>query len=57
MWHVEVVCSDPNCAEEIELWVEDLDEIEDAVCDCECGVITRAVAVHEPLGIRIAVPV
>jgi hypothetical protein len=56
MWHVEVVCSDPGCAEELELWVEDLDEIDEAVCACECGVVILAVAVHRPLALRVAVP-
>jgi hypothetical protein len=32
MWQVTVVCSD--CAEEIDLVVEDLDDVEREVCPC-----------------------
>ena len=44
MWIVEVVCSDPGCAETREVIVEDLDEIERVVCDCECSIVTLTVA-------------
>jgi hypothetical protein len=49
MWIVEVVCSDPDCAETRELLVADLDELERAVCDCECSVVTLTVAGFEPV--------
>ena len=55
MWHVEVVCSDPRCGEELELCVEDLEEIDQAVCACECGVVVLTIATFEPA--VIATPV
>ena len=54
MWHVEVVCSDPRCDEELELRVEDLEEIDRAVCACECGVIVLTIASFEPLAVAAA---
>jgi hypothetical protein len=54
MWHVEVVCSDPRCDEELELWVENLEEIDRAVCACECGVVVLTVASFEPLAVAAA---
>ena len=52
MWNVEVVCSDPDCGEEIELWVDDLNEVERVVCECECSVVVLRVADFEPLVVR-----
>ena len=49
MWHVEVVCSDPRCGEELELWVEDLEEVDRAVCACECNVVALSIASFEPV--------
>jgi hypothetical protein len=49
MWEIEVVCSDPDCTEELQLWVEELDEAELVACECGCGLVTMRVAVHEPL--------
>jgi hypothetical protein len=49
MWIVEVVCSDPDCAETREVVVEDLDEIERLVCDCECCVVALTVSGFEPV--------
>lgn len=44
MWIVKVVCSDPDCAEEQEIIVANLDEADAAVCDCGCCVVTLSVA-------------
>jgi hypothetical protein len=49
MWIVKVVCSDPECAEEQEVIVAELDEVDATVCDCGCCVVTLSVAVFEPL--------
>jgi len=49
MWQVEVVCSDPGCGEVLQLWVEDLDEVERAVCACECSVVVLSVATFTPV--------
>jgi hypothetical protein len=56
MWQVDVACSDPRCGEEFELWVEELDEIDGAVCVCECGVVTLRVAAFEPLALPRLIP-
>jgi hypothetical protein len=48
MWIVKVVCSDPDCAEEQEIVVAELDEADAAACDCGCCVVTLAVASYEP---------
>jgi hypothetical protein len=48
MWEIDVVCSDPSCAEEFHLWVDDLAEIDEAVCACECAVVVLLIARHEP---------
>lgn len=49
MWIVELVCSDPACAEEREALVGDLEELDELVCDCDCTLVTLAVANFEPL--------
>lgn len=49
MWLVELVCSDPNCAAEQEAVVADLDDLDELVCDCDCCLVTLAVANFEPL--------
>ncbi len=41
---VSVVCSDPECAEERELAVPDLDAIDDDVCECGHGFVVIAVS-------------
>lgn len=47
MWQVLVVCSD--CAEEAEVLVEDLDDLEREVCACGYSYVVLAVADFEPL--------
>ena len=51
MWIVEVVCSDPECAEEREVIVAELDEVDESVCDCGGCVVVLAVANFEPLAL------
>jgi hypothetical protein len=41
---VTVICSDPECAEEREVVVEDLDRIDDQICDCGHGFVVVSVA-------------
>jgi hypothetical protein len=41
---VKVVCSDPECAEEREVAVADLDAIDETVCDCGHGLVVVAVS-------------
>ena len=49
MWIVKVVCSDPACAEEREIVVAELDEIEALACECDCCFVSLSVASFEPL--------
>jgi hypothetical protein len=53
MWIVRVVCSDPECAEEQEIVVAELDEVEAVVCECECCVVAVSVAGFEPLALAV----
>ena len=47
MWQVLVVCSD--CAEESEILVEDLDDVEREVCACGYSHLVLSVAAFEPV--------
>jgi hypothetical protein len=47
MWQVLAVCSD--CAEESEILVEDLDDLEREVCACGYSYVVLAVADFEPV--------
>ena len=45
IWEIDVVCSDPGCREEeFQVWAEDLDAVEAAVCGCGHSVVTLRVA-------------
>ena len=41
---VTVVCSDPECIEEHEIVVEDLDAVDATVCNCGHGFVAVAVS-------------
>jgi hypothetical protein len=49
---VAVVCSDPDCAEEREIAVEDLDAVDATICECGYGLVVVTVseleAANEP---------
>jgi hypothetical protein len=47
MWQVTVVCSD--CAEEREVEVESLDDVEREVCECGYSYVVLSVAAFEPV--------
>jgi hypothetical protein len=49
MWQVTVLCSDEQCAEVMEVVVDDLDEVEAVVCECGYNVVVLAVANFESL--------
>ncbi|MGE0065981.1 MAG: hypothetical protein AB7T48_01390 [Solirubrobacterales bacterium] len=49
MWLIQVTCSDPECAEDFEVLVEDLNEVEEAVCECEACVVVLSVANFIPV--------
>jgi len=55
MFEIDVTCSGPDCEEELQVWVEDLDEVDAVVCDaCGHSVVTLSVAAYEPeLPVRI----
>jgi hypothetical protein len=47
MWVIDIVCSDDECAEEWEVVVGDLDELERVACECGCSGVALAVASFE----------
>ena len=47
MWQVAIVCS--SCAEESEVLVEDLDDVEREVCACGYSFVVLSVAAFEPV--------
>lgn len=47
MWQVTVFCS--GCAEESELVVENLDDLEREACECGHGFVLLSVASFEPV--------
>lgn len=50
MWQVTIVCSD--CAEETEVVVENLDDVDREVCECGYSYVVVAVAEFEPVEIE-----
>lgn len=50
MWQVTIVCSD--CAEETEVVVENLDDVDREVCGCGYSYVVVAVAEFEPVEIK-----
>jgi hypothetical protein len=53
MWSVDVVCSDPECGWEAELLLDELDEVEIAVCECGRCAVVRAVAHFEAVYLSV----
>jgi hypothetical protein len=56
---VTVVCSDPECEEEREIAVEELDAIDADVCDCGHGFVVISVselAETPPAGSLVSLP-
>ena len=47
MWQVSVFCS--GCAEEAEVTVGDLDDVEHEVCECGYSFVVLSVASFEPV--------
>lgn len=50
MWQITVVCS--SCAEESEVVVEDLDDVEREVCECGYSYVVLSVAAFEPVEVE-----
>lgn len=47
MWQVAVYCS--GCAEESEVVVDDLDDVEREACPCGCSFVVLSVSSFEPV--------
>jgi hypothetical protein len=47
MWQLTIVCSD--CAEETEVTVQDLDDVEREVCGCGYSYVVLSIAHFEPV--------
>lgn len=54
-WEIDVVCSDPACGEEeLQLWADDLEAVDEVVCTCGHSLLVLRVAAYEPeLPIRL----
>src|SRR3954463_4246991 len=51
-----IVCSDPLCAEELDVSVEELDELDSLICECGFGFVLVDVAELRQIGSVIAFP-
>ena len=49
MWLVHVICSGPECTEELELVAESIDELDRLNCDCGYGFTVLSVAEASPV--------
>jgi hypothetical protein len=47
-----LICSDESCAQELDLVVEELAALEDALCDCGCTLTVLAVSGWTPAHAR-----
>jgi hypothetical protein len=43
-----MLCSDPGCAEELEIVIAELAELDRACCDCGFGLVVTAISQLEP---------
>ena len=54
MLMARIVCSDPDCTEELEVSVEGLDDLDGYVCDCGFRFVLIEVAEHrEPDSVQV----
>lgn len=51
MWAIDLVCSDDECGQEIELLVAEIDEADRIACECGCALVTLKVA--EAIEVRL----
>jgi hypothetical protein len=49
MFQVELVCSDPRCAAEVTLLVDELAEVEAVACECGHGLVSVRIEGFEPV--------
>jgi len=54
MWLIQVACSDPECTEDFEVVVDELDEVDEVICACENGVVVVSVSQFEPFHLAAA---
>ncbi|MGI8511287.1 MAG: hypothetical protein ACR2NH_01495 [Solirubrobacteraceae bacterium] len=52
---VTLICSDPACAEEEEVWVSSLDELLHAACACACTWEVLSVSEGQEARLRLSV--
>jgi hypothetical protein len=54
----KIICSDPECYEEIEVPIESLDELDGFTCECSHGFVLASVAeLREPGGELVSIAV
>ena len=56
MFLVTIVCSDPECIEEREVTVEDLDAVDGYVCECGHGFVVTSVSELDQPGTVVRLP-
>jgi len=44
MWMAHLICSKPDCTEELEVVIEDLAELERLNCECDYGLQVLAIS-------------
>ncbi len=54
MWIAHVICSGPECTEELELVLESLDELERINCECGYGLSVLSISEAELVETKIA---
>jgi hypothetical protein len=54
MWLVHVICSGPDCAEELEVVAESVEELDHLNCECGYGFTVLSVAEVELVETRVA---
>jgi hypothetical protein len=54
VWLVHVICSGPECTEELELVAESIDELDRLNCDCGYGFAVLSVAEASPVDMSSA---
>jgi hypothetical protein len=53
MWLVHVICSGPDCEEELEVVAETIDELDRLNCDCGYGFAVLSVAEASPVELEV----
>jgi hypothetical protein len=44
MFVLTALCSDPDCAEELTVEVDSLEELDERMCECDCTLVLLSVA-------------